>query len=264
MTLYDPAKVAPDNILNVYNHGNKIFNLVKGLPIGAVFYGAGSFGSASTPTLIKDLRRRFVGESPTTAKRWKLNPKSYTIEEVAVRAREFIFDEQFVPLNISGSGTQFGLLVAGYSHDAQLSEVWTFEIRDGKCAPVSLAMGQGVASWQAGGDPDLVCRMGNGVSSGAFKAMTDAGIPVAEASKALLSIQAACGTALVEAPMPIQDAIDLAEFFVDTTAAFARFRRGAGTVGGPTESAAITKHEGFKWVKRKHYFDETLNPKASK
>jgi len=87
LTLYDPTKVAPDNILNVYNHGNKIFNLVKGLPIGAVFYGAGSFGTASTPTLIKDLRRRFVGESPTTAKKWKLNPKSYTIEEVAVRAK---------------------------------------------------------------------------------------------------------------------------------------------------------------------------------
>lgn len=137
-------------------------------------------------------------------------------------------------------------------------------IRDGKCDPVALAIGQGVATWRAGGDPDLVCRMGNGVSSSAFKAMIDAGIPASDASKALLSIQSACGTALVEAPMPIQDAIDLAEFFVDTTATFARFRRGASTVGGPTESAAITKHEGFKWVRRKHYFDETLNPKASK
>ena len=64
--------------------------------------------------------------------------------------------------------------------------------------------------------------------------------------------------------MPIQDAIDLAEFFVDTTAMFTRFKRGAGTVGGPTESAAITKHEGFKWVRRKHYYDEALNPRASK
>ncbi|MET4636585.1 hypothetical protein [Kaistia defluvii] len=60
--------------------------------------------------------------------------------------------------------------------------------------------------------------------------------------------------------MPIKDAVDLAEFFVDTTAGYTRFKRGAGIVGGPTESAAITKHEGFKWVRRKHYFDEALNP----
>ncbi len=65
---------------------------------------------------------------------------------------------------------------------------------------------------------------------------------------------------LVEAPMPIQDAIDLAEFLVHTTVGFTRFKRGAPTVGGPIESAAITKHEGFKWVRRKHYFDRSLNP----
>ncbi len=60
--------------------------------------------------------------------------------------------------------------------------------------------------------------------------------------------------------MPIQDAIDFAEFLVHTTAEFTRFKRGAATVGGPIEIAAITKHERFKWVKRKHYYDVALNP----
>ena len=31
-------------------------------------------------------------------------------------------------------------------------------------------------------------------------------------------------------------------------------------IRGPIEVAAVTKHEGFKWVKRKHYYDVTLNP----
>ena len=31
------------------------------------------------------------------------------------------------------------------------------------------------------------------------------------------------------------------------------------TIGGPIELAAITKHEGFKWVARKHYYGEELN-----
>jgi hypothetical protein len=67
---------------------------------------------------------------------------------------------------------------------------------------------------------------------------------------------------LIEPPMPIQDSIDLAEFLVHTSVMFTRFKRGAATVGGPVESAAITKLEGFKWVRRKHYFDEKLNPKV--
>ncbi|RWP25160.1 MAG: hypothetical protein EOR03_33190 [Mesorhizobium sp.] len=127
-----------------------------------------------------------------------------------------------------------------------------------------LILGQGVASWYAGGDPEVVSRLANGVGTGAAKALGAAGVTVVDVPRLVGAIQAECGAALVEAPMPIQDAIDLAEFFVDTTATFTRFKRGAGTVGGPTESAAITKHEGFKWVRRKHYFDESLNPRTGK
>jgi hypothetical protein len=61
-------------------------------------------------------------------------------------------------------------------------------------------------------------------------------------------------------PVPIQDVIDLAEFLVHMTKMFSRFSPGAPTVGGPTEIASITKHEGFRWIKRKHYFDPKYNP----
>ncbi len=64
---------------------------------------------------------------------------------------------------------------------------------------------------------------------------------------------------LIQPAMPIQDAIDLARFLVDTSITFARFMPGAPTVGGPVELAAITKHEGFKWVSRKHYWNIEYN-----
>lgn len=64
--------------------------------------------------------------------------------------------------------------------------------------------------------------------------------------------------------MPIQDAIQLAEFLVDFVIKFSKFRMGAPTVGGRIEIAAITKHEGFKWVKRKHYYSEEYNPTHKK
>jgi hypothetical protein len=88
-----------------------------------------------------------------------------------------------------------------------------------------------------------------------------AGVPAGTIPAVMSAVHNQLGIQLVEPPMPIQDAIDLAEFFVTTTAGLSRFRRGAATVGGPVESAAITKHEGFKWVKRKHYFSDSLNPR---
>jgi len=60
--------------------------------------------------------------------------------------------------------------------------------------------------------------------------------------------------------MPVQDAIDLADFLIETTKRFVRFLPGADTVGGDTDIAVVTKHEGYKWVRRKHYFNSILNP----
>ena len=65
---------------------------------------------------------------------------------------------------------------------------------------------------------------------------------------------------LVQAAMPLQDAIDLARYLADLTIKFSTFAPGASIVGGPIEIAAVTKHEGFKWVTRKYYFDSSFNP----
>jgi len=40
---------------------------------------------------------------------------------------------------------------------------------------------------------------------------------------------------------------------------FSRFVPGPNVVGGPVEIAVITKHENFKWISRKHYYDQSLN-----
>jgi hypothetical protein len=220
----------------------------------------GSIGASSISTLAKDLRRRFTGES-ASHKDWKLDPDKFQVEEVAVKSRQFLFEEHFAPLKVTSKGVQFGILIGGYSGGAQLSEVWTLEIKDGKCDKPLQVMRQGVSGAYVGGDPELFCRVANGYGNGLEKALEKAGVPASDLPNIMAAIRPEMAVQLVEPPMPIQDAIDLAEFFVNATATFTRFKRGAATVGGPVESAAITKHEGFKWVRRKHYFDETLNPR---
>jgi hypothetical protein len=59
--------------------------------------------------------------------------------------------------------------------------------------------------------------------------------------------------------MPIKNAIELAIFMVETAINFVRFGPGHNWVGGPVEVAAITKHEGFKWVQRKLFYQRELN-----
>lgn len=258
-TLIDTATGASNGIVNVYNNANKIFNLVKGLPIGAVTYGSGSIGTSSISTLAKDLRRRFSGKDKSHTD-WHLNPDAYTIEEVAIKAREFLYEETYKALPGPVPGMYTGFLVVGYSSGAGLSEGWLVELRENDSpAPVKV-IAQGDAKIQCGGDPEVFSRLVLGHSLKLRDALVEGGVPESNVDTVLAGLRAKMHIGLVEHPMPIQDAIELAEFLVNTTSTFTRFKRGAATVGGPVESAAITKHEGFKWVRRKHYFNNTLNP----
>jgi hypothetical protein len=55
--------------------------------------------------------------------------------------------------------------------------------------------------------------------------------------------------------MLIHDAVDLARFLVQRTIGLVKFSVSRPkTVVGPIEIAAITKHEGIKWIERRHFF----------
>ena len=61
--------------------------------------------------------------------------------------------------------------------------------------------------------------------------------------------------------MPKMELIELAEALISITAIERKATSDEGTVGGPIDVAFITKHEGFVWIKRKHYFEPGLNPR---
>jgi ABC-type branched-subunit amino acid transport system substrate-binding protein len=82
----------------------------------------------------------------------------------------------------------------------------------------------------------------------------------AEIPKLLGMVRASSVRQLSDARMPIQDAIDLTQFLVDTTKGYFRFLPGADIVGGDTDVAVVTRHERFKWIKRKHFYPAHLNP----
>ncbi len=57
------------------------------------------------------------------------------------------------------------------------------------------------------------------------------------------------------------DMANMAESLINLTSLKKRVSAEADTVGGPVDVAIISRHEGFIWIKRKHYFDPELNPR---
>ena len=59
--------------------------------------------------------------------------------------------------------------------------------------------------------------------------------------------------------MPKPDLAAFAESLVTVSSMMRRVTVGPETVGGPVDVAVVSRHEGFIWVKRKHYFVPDLN-----
>ncbi len=57
-----------------------------------------------------------------------------------------------------------------------------------------------------------------------------------------------------------EDLAELAESLIYLTYLKRRMSFSEESVGGPVDVAIITKGDGFIWIKRKHYFDGSLNP----
>ncbi len=239
---------------NSYFNAEKLFNLVKGLPIGAVTHGLGGLAGRSVGSLAKDLRERMSDASNAA---WYLDPDKYTIAEAADRVKRFFFDELYskhVPTGSEAPG--MGFLIAGYSAGAESAEVWRFNVKDGGAAESPACITPSSEPWSANweGQGEAIRRLLLGHSWQIVERLVSAGMTQKDALQLLHAVQP-----VVHPTMPIQDAIDLVHFLIDTTCGYVRFAPGPATVAQPIDSAAITRHEGFRWVRRKHYFPAALN-----
>jgi hypothetical protein len=253
-TFFDSNGVA----IKVYNNANKIFNLVKGLPLGAMTYGAGSIGASSIATLSKDLRSQFsVHDSP-----FYFDPENYSVEEVAKKCQQF-FQNQFDTAYPDGlPGAMMGYRVAGYGTGDVLAQGWEFFIGDGQTEQMQRFCGADDFGVRWAGDGEALNRLVLGFSGGVLDALVDEGLNPDNVPAVRQALVDRTFRALYLPAMPIQDAIELARYLAETAAKFSHFSLLAPTIGGPIEVATITKHEGFKWVARKHYFNSSVNPGA--
>jgi hypothetical protein len=251
---------------NVYNNADKLFNLQKGVPIGAVTWGAGSIGQASISTIMKDLRQIFTDGDEDAHPGWKLDKGTYTVADVAEKLKQFVFDELYTPTfrDSSAQKPDLGFIVVGYSARAAMADEYMIEIKGGACSgPVPVRDRDQIGmTW--GGNAEALNRLVVGAGVGLPQILGSIfRLSPEQLQPVMQNIQQNLQLPLVVPAMPLQDAIELAEFLVDLTIKFSRFMPGAPTVGGPIDIAAISKHEGFRWIRRKYYFDRRLNPEET-
>jgi hypothetical protein len=240
----------------IYLTADKIVNLVKGLPIGVMVTGVGSIGSESITTLLKDLRRRLDG---TNNHAWTLDRNAYTMSGVADRLREFLFKEKAAAIK---DGFSMQLRLCGYSAGKPLPEIWEVHLDGKECAAPELMRAEGDVGVNWDGEYEPLSRLILGMGTGFQEALVSLGMPAEQGPDIQQKVMRQLYEHLVIPSMPVQDAIDLARYLVETTMGFVRFslNKQPKTVGGPVEIAAITKHEGFQWVQRRHFYPAALNP----
>lgn len=244
-------------VANVYKYGNKVFNLIRGLPVCAMTAGMGSIGRAPIQSLAKDLRRRLTSDGDPLA----VDRSNYTIEQLAVAARQFLFEEAYQALQPPPPPPHtLEFWVGGYSSGESHPELWKIVIQNGTCLAPQELRDRGNCGIDWGGQPEAIHRLLVGHSQTLPEILKGAGVSEQELGPLMTLIQAGTQTPLVAPQMPIQDAIELADFLVDLSKRYFRFLPGADVVGGDTDIAAVTRHEQFKWIKRKHYYPPHLNP----
>ena len=249
----------PTGGAQVYNTANKIFQLHRKCPVAAATWGLGSIGDASISTLAKDLRRRLMGRDEDHLD-WELKTESYTIEEVANRLIEMMYDELYAPLVGAQQPPPFlGFLVAGYSAKSHQAEGWTIAIEGLNARPTPVQeMAPLSSGWGAYALPEAAQRLFNGWDPTLPTKLAAVVDPTVMPQ--VMQILSNERRSAVPAGMPFVDAINFARFLVDVTAGYAHFLLGPDVVGGPIDIAGISRHEGFRWIDRKHYYRPELNP----
>lgn len=242
------------SVSNVYYNANKIFNLCKGVPLAAMTWGGGSIGNASISAIVKDFRSQISAEN--------LLRDGYSVKDIATRFRDFVlalYTEAFgkwLPEN----KPYIGFIVTGYSTGSSEIEEYQIDIvGETSFDPLRLEQeGETGVVWR--GQIEAISRLILGYSPMLQEVLQEnLGVEQETSRMALQLIRKQLEASLVSPAMPVQDAVDLAKFLVDLAINYSRFMPGAQIVGGPIEIATVTKHEGFKWVSRKHYYRQEIN-----
>lgn len=178
-------------ISRVYNHGNKVFNLYRGLPIAAKTCGLGAFGNESISTIAKGIRLEMM--------RGEVDPEDYTIEQVA-RFAWVRFRDKFNALDDGiRAAASFEFIIGGCSSEGGGNEIWKFQFANGETPEPACVVSNGVSEIIWAGQPEACVRLVLGVSFQTASVLRQAGLDEAQTNALLQEIASQSTARLIDA-----------------------------------------------------------------
>jgi len=241
--------------VKLHNRAHRIFDLVKVWPIGAMAYGVGGIGSATVKALTNDLQRKLTSDPD-----YALDSGGYTVEEVASKAREFIFDDLYLKTYPSPMPSfLMGYRVCGYSANSSLPEIWEFTIHGDSCIGPYEIQSPAEMGVRWAGENKVLDRLLLGATGGVKEMMVARGFSERQVEDTYLGIIDNFRGACALPAMSIKEAIEISKSLVEFSTKVANSNVRPAATKESTEIAAITKDGGFQWILREHYYGDGLD-----
>jgi len=210
--------------------------------IGAVTYGAATIGIRTAHS--------FVPEFETT-----LNPEEkLTVEDFSKKLSAFFLKqwEDVTKIKVADfKGSDMTFVVTGYNEGEPYGRVYSFEIPR-RPNPAEQSPGHTNFGITWGGQREIVDRLLMGYDTRIFDLLKKANIikdtDVPNIQKTLRSLQLALPIQF----MPLQDCINLATLFIQTTINAQKLTISLRGCGGAIDLAIITRNEPLKFIQKKN------------
>lgn len=203
--------------------------------VGVVTYGLAAIGLRTAHS--------FLPEFEATLQSVRL-----TIADVSMQLSDFYSAQWNISPPPDYVGPQMTFLVAGYDDNQPYGRVYQFDIPNSP-NPVEHHSGAFGLTW--GGQREMVDRLLQGYDSNLPNLLiANLGLNPTQQTALNTTLQQLQLPIPLQA-LPLQDCVDLALFFLNTTILGQRLTVGIRGCGGEIDIAVVTRREGFRFLKRK-------------
>lgn len=228
------------SIIKTYKFAKKLFQ-ISDLPVALATYGIGNIGTRSIESLLFGFCRKNYNDNKN------IQTGQGKVKEIAKCLLNY-FKEQYEKLFDKYSSENkpiLGFYVGGYSPDSPYAEDWEFILPDFEDIREVRPIDHFGASWRGTTLP--FTRLYRGIDPRGEQLLISEGVSEDTVKK----LHTAFESPIIFDGMPVQDAIDLAKFIVETIIGLSRFEIGPQTCGGPLDIAVILPDRKFTWIQQK-------------
>jgi len=232
----------------IFHHKKKVFPLHESLPVGVVAAGLNRLDGVSVSTLCIELRKKLTHDD-----KWKLDPKSYTVEQVVDRLKELIFVEHYLPLfERLPKDNRMTFFVGGYSAGKDFPEIIEIAFNGQHIVGPFRVVARNTVHVKFSGVAEATHRLMQGYAPRLPALLEKAEVPKEKIQQVIKTAGRELFPPILHPDQPLGETVEVVKFLAETEMKYSRFSPEPDTVGGALQLATISLHDGFRWLERGH------------